>query len=125
MNRFMLVTTLFAIAACSTPSLTPNRSESRQAMESADDELLGSNDPVENFEGIEDIELPNAGETAARFPQLPIAEPEIICTREIPTGSLLSVEVCRRQSDVVRRQEADQKIFEGIKDRTAVGASRP
>ena len=53
-----------------------------------------------------------------------VTEPEIICERMVPTGSLLPVMVCRRQSDIARRQEADQELFDRIKRNTAIGASR-
>lgn len=132
MNQFLLVTILFAVAACATPSLEPNRSESVQAMESGGDELesggdelLVHNDQAEKFERIEEIEAPNVSETPAEMiPHMRVAEPEIICERVVPTGSRLSVEVCRRRSDIARKQDANQKLFDDIKRNTAIGASR-
>ena len=125
MYRYLLVTTLFAIGACATPSVEPDRSESFQAMESGGDELLEHYIPAENFERIEDIDTPNASKTPTEMmPHLSMAEPEIVCERVVPTGSVLPVEVCRRRSDVARKQEADQKLFDVIKRNTAMGASR-
>ena len=132
MNQFLLVTILFAVAACATPNLEPNRSEPVQAMESGGDELesggdelLVHSDQAEKFERIEEIEAPNVSETPAEMiPGLRTPEYEIVCERVVPTGSHLSVEVCRRPSDIARKTEADQQLLDDIKRNTAIGASR-
>ena len=134
MNRFLLVTIMFAIGACATPSPEPNRpesvqvvetSESVQVVESGGDELQAQNKPVENYEGIEDIEAPKVSEIPAEMiPGLRESELEIVCERVVPTGSVLPVEVCRRRSDIARKTDADQEIFDDIKRSTAIGASR-
>ena len=125
MNRFLLVTIMFAIGACATPSPEPNRSESVQVVESGGDELQAHNNPAENYEGIEDIEAPNVSEIPAEMiPGLRPPEPEIICERVVPTGSRLSVEVCRLRSDIERKTQADQALFDDIKRNTAIGTSR-
>lgn len=125
MNHFLLVTILFAVAACATPSLEPNRSESDQAMESGGDELLVHSDQTENFERIEEIEAPNVSETPAEMiPGLRTPEHEIVCERVVPTGSVLPVEVCRRRSDIERKTEFDQQLFDDIKRSSAIGTSR-
>ena len=122
MNRFLLVTIMFCIGAYATPSPEPNRtesvqvvessesvqvvesSESVQAMESSGDELQAQNNPAEKYEGIEDIEAPKVREIPAEMiPRLREPEPEIVCDRVVPTGSILPVKVCRRQSDISRK----------------------
>ena len=132
MNRFLLVTFMFAIAACATPSPEPDRSESVQnqtesvqVVESGGDELQAQNKPAENYEGIEEIEAPKVNEIPAEMiPGLREPEPEIVCERVVPTGSVLPVEVCRRQSDIARKTEYDQEMFDNIKRNTAIGNSR-
>ena len=131
MKRFFLITPLFVIAACATPGVEPVQSDvlqspdSMHARQSPGDELMEPNSSAEGFEGIEDVEAPKVSETPAEMiPQVHSSEPEIICDREIPTGSRLPVEVCRRKSDIQQRQETDQRIFDRIKQRTAIGASR-
>ena len=134
MNRFLLVTIMFAIGACATPSPEPNRpesvqvvetSESVQVVESGGDELQAQNDPAKNYEGIEDIEAPKVSEIpAGMIPGIREPEPEIVCERMVPTGSVLPVEVCRRKSDIARKTEADQQIFDDFKRNTALGNSR-
>lgn len=143
MNRFLLVSIIFAIAACATPSPEPNRPESVQVVETSEsvqvvessesvqvvksggDELQAQNNPVENYEGIEEIEAPSVNEIPAEMiPGLREPEPEIVCERVVPTGSVLPIKVCRRQSDIARKTEADQELFNDIKRSTANGASR-
>ena len=125
MNRFLLVTIMFAIGACATPSPEPNRSESVQVVESGGDELQAHNNPAENYEGIEDIEAPNVSEIPAEMiPGLRPPEPEMVCERVVPTGSVLPIEVCRRKSDIARKTEYDQEMFDNIKRNTAIGNSR-
>lgn len=127
MNRFLLVTISIAVAACATPSVEPDRSKSVQAMESGGDELLEQNIPTENFEGIQEFEAPNASKTPAEMmPHFRMAEtePEIVCDRVVPTGSILPVKVCRRRSEIERKTEADQELFDDIKRNTAIGTSR-
>ena len=125
MNRFLLVSIMFGIAACATPSPEPNRPESVQVVESGGDELQAQNNPAEYYEGIEEIEAPKVSEIPAEMiPGIREPEPEIVCERVVPTGSVLPVTVCRRQSDIDRKTEADQKIFDDFKRNTAIGNSR-
>ena len=125
MNRFLLVSIMFGIAACATPSPEPNRPESVQVVESGGDELQAQNNPVENYEGVEEIEAPSVSEIPSEMiPGLREPELEIICERVAPPGSLHKVEVCRRRSDIARRTQSDQELFDDIKRNTANGASR-
>jgi len=125
---------MFAIGACATPSPEPNRlesvqvvesSESVQVVESGGDELQAHNDPAENYDGIEDIEAPTVREIPAEMiPGIRMPEPEIVCERVVPTGSVLPVKVCRRKSDIARKTHDDQELFDDIKRNTAIGISR-
>jgi hypothetical protein len=145
MNRYLLVLTLFVVAGCATPSAEPSKSESFQATESSNNALLDHIDPAEvfedaevvagnyensgdvaeSFEGIEDVEAPSVVESPATMAQQPqMVEPEVVCERMVPTGSVMHVRVCRRQSDIDRNKETDQKIMDDIKRNTANGASR-
>ena len=135
MNRFLLVTMLFVVAGCATPSPEPSQSESFQATESSSNELLEHNNPAENiggtqtvaknFEGIEDVEAPGVSETAqAVMPPPRLVESDVVCEWTIPTGSTLRVKVCRRQSDIDRNRITDQRLIDDIKRNAALGTSR-
>lgn len=149
MNQFLLVSILFAVAACATPGLEATRSEalqtsnavqtseavqtssavqtseSVQTTESGGDNMLVHNSQAEEFGGIEDLESPTASEIPAEMiPGRPVPEPAIVCERVVPTGSVLPVKVCRHRSEIERKQEADQEIFDDIKRNTALGNSR-
>jgi hypothetical protein len=145
MNRFLLVTSLFVVAGCATPAAEPSQSESFQATESGSNELLEHNNPVagfegaevvagnhegaegvaEKFEGIEDVEAPSVSKNPAEMvQQTQMAEPEVVCERVVPTGSSLSVRVCRRTADIERNQREDQKLFDDIKRNSNIGTSR-
>jgi len=90
-------------------------------MESGGDELLVHDSPAESIQGIEEIEAPNVSETpAAMIPRSAMAEPSIICERESPTGSRIPVKVCRGRSEVLRRQEADQKTLRDMQNLEAI-----
>ncbi len=143
MNRLLLVTVMFTVAACATSSPATDRSESDQtpdlaeaaqpveapaparAGESQSDEMLAQNDAAGGFDGIEEVEAPNVGETpASMLPEKPTSKPAIVCERVVPTGSVLPIKVCRHRSEIKRKEEADRKIFDDIKRNTAIGASR-
>lgn len=137
MYRYLLVTTSFVLTACATSSPEPNPAESLQVMESGGEELVAHNQAADKFDIgddadvveetylIEDIEAPNGNETPAEMmPILAVAESPIVCERVVPTGSVLSVRVCRHRVDIARRQETDQKLFDDIKRNTALGAAR-
>lgn len=131
MNQFLLVAILFAVAACATPSLEANQPESVQTSEAVEtkesggDNMLVHNKQAEEFEGIEDLEAPTTSEIPAEMiPGRPVPEPAIVCERVVPTGSVLPIEVCRHRSEIERKREADQEIFDDIKRNTALGNSR-
>jgi hypothetical protein len=42
----------------------------------------------------------------------------------VPTGSILPVKVCRSRSEIDRKEQADQEIFDDIKRNTAIFNSR-
>lgn len=137
MNQFLLVSILFALAACATSNPEPDRSESMQVPDSAatsesvqvnepaGDDLLVQNKQAEEHGGIESLETPNVSEIPANgIPGNPVPAPAIVCERVVPTGSILPVKVCRHRSEIERKREADQEIFDDIKRNTAIGASR-
>lgn len=143
MNQLLLVTILFTVAACATPGPEPSRSESDQAPElaqapqpvqapesvqaeeSRSDDILAQNDAMKDFKGIEELEAPDVSETpASMIPGRQVSEPAIVCERVVPTGSILPTRVCRQRSDVERKRQADQELFDDIKRNTALGASR-
>ena len=125
MNQLLFVAITIIIAACSTQAPPPIQTASAEATKSVEAELPTPSEP----EVIEDTDA--ADETivkAAEIPRPPEAELPaelgIVCTREYPTGSHLSVEVCRHQSEIVRRQQADRDVFDRIKTNTAIGTSQ-
>ena len=138
MNQFLLVSTLFVVAGCATPSPEPSNSESVQATESSSSELPEHIDPVEDFEdaevvagnyesseSIEDVEAPDVDESPAALVQQPrMVEPEVVCEWTVPTGSVLKVKVCRKQADIDRNRLTDQELMDDIKQSTVNGASR-
>ena len=145
MNHYLLVVTLFAVAACATPGPVSNRSDAVAAVDAVedvesveaaqtpatvlaqetDDSMLVSNADATSSIGIQDIEAPTVTETPAELiPGRPAQEPAVVCERVIPTGSMLPIKVCRNRADVDRKREADQEIFSDIKDNTVLGTSR-
>lgn len=138
-KNLLLVLTLSTTAACATPGQPPDRAVPVQASDSTDpagNEVLAAGAPAQEFAGtensaaagvtgIEAVEPPQPHETPAEMlPRVHVDEPEVVCTREVPTGSRLAVEVCREVSDVERRQDADQRLLDEIKTNSAIGASR-
>jgi hypothetical protein len=125
MRRFLLITAFFAIAGCATPGQEPDQPEYLQALESGGLESVSNESKApENYNGIEDIEAPNVAETpVAMLP--PVAESDIVCTREAATGSILKTKVCRRRSDIELQSQKDQRELRRIKTEIAVGSSRP
>lgn len=131
MGRFLLITFSLAIAACAAPVSEPNRdetvqlSESAQAEKSHEEDLLAQSNSKESIGVIDETKAPKVDKTPASM--IPgRAEPElaIVCERVVPTGSVLPVRVCRHQSEINRKQAADEKIVDDIKRNTAIGASR-
>ena len=121
MNLLLLITISFAISACATSGPEPSRSETVQAMESGGDELWVHDSPAESIQGIEELKAPNVSETpAAMIPRSAMAEPSIICERESPTGSRIAVKVCHYRSDVLQRQEVDQKTLRDLQNLEAI-----
>jgi hypothetical protein len=127
MYRFLVVPTCVAIAACATTGTEPDPSEAVQAAESRDYETLAinnpdtpagnvmaGNDPAENSNRIQELESP----------EVSVTPPSIVCERVVPTGSILPVKVCRSRSEIDRKEQADQEIFDDIKRNTAIFNSR-
>ena len=132
MNRFLLIATLIGIAGCATPGQEQGQPQSLQALESTGAALPDSDHSTagdesqapESRDGIEDIDAPNAGETpVAMLP--PSTEWDIVCTREVATGSILKTKVCRRRSEIEAQRESDQRELRRIKTEIAVGTPRP
>lgn len=131
MVRFLLAMLCFSLAACATSSPNPDQfdsaqaSEPDQANESFDNGAVAQAEPAEDPGVIEAIKAPNVEMIpASDIPGRPEPELAIVCERVIPTGSVLPKRVCRHQSEIDRKQAADQKIFDDIKRNTAIGASR-
>lgn len=147
MKRLLLAVILSITAACATPGQPPHqRTSAAQATDPAGepgpagDELLAAREPATEADdpevgvasvspagtaGLEAVEPPQPGETPTEMlPRVNVDEPEVICTREVPTGSRLAVEVCRKVSDVEQRQENDQRLFDQIKTNTTIGTTR-
>jgi len=143
--RFLLVTMFFAVAGCVTPGQETSQPEYMQTSESTSDELPASNqsaavqtvetagDELEAPESsvasngvIEYFEAPTPSEgPIAALPPRPPSEPEVICTREVTTGSILKTKVCRSRADIERQREHDQRALRRIKTHIDVGAPRP
>jgi hypothetical protein len=138
MYRFLVVPTCVAIAACATTGTEPDPSEAVQAAESRDYETLAinnpdtpagnvmaGNDPAENSNRIQELESPEVSVTPpSMIPGIVEPEPAIVCERVVPTGSILPVKVCRSRSEIDRKEQADQEIFDDIKRNTAIFNSR-
>ena len=140
MNRFLLVSMLFTMAACATPDAEPDRYDSAQPVAAGDAGLLRQSAPAQDadnapqtaasaenqgdLENLEDIEAPDVRETpAAMIPRIQ-REPVVICEKVRPTGSIIPVEVCRRRADIEKQRQDDQEAFGKIKSNTANAASR-
>ena len=140
MNRFLLVSMLFTIAACATPDAEPDRYDSAHPVAAGDAGLVRQSGPAQDadnapqtaasaenqgdLENLEDIEAPDVRETpAAMIPRIQ-REPEVICEKVRPTGSIIPVEVCRRRADIEKQRQDDQEAFGKIKSNTANAASR-
>lgn len=145
MNRFLIVPICAAVAACATPGADPEPSksvgagesvqpaESVQANDSHDKDaladnhsgMLAVNDPADESKGIEELESPEVSETPpSMIPGRLEPEPAVVCERVVPTGSILPVKVCRSRTEIERKEEADQEIFDDIKRNTAIFNSR-
>jgi predicted nucleic acid-binding Zn ribbon protein len=130
MIRMLLGATLFAIAACATPGTEPARSESAQAAAPVADAMVVNNDRTESPAptgggAIEVLEAPNAPETKPEeMPHLNLSEPGVVCDKVVETGSILPSDVCRRQADIERRRQQDQRLYDQITRNTAIGISR-
>ena len=140
MNRFLLVSMLFTIAACATPDAEPDRYESAQVVTAGNDQMLTRSSAAQDsgvasqsvantgadsdLENLEDIDAPDVRETpAAMIPRVQ-REPEVVCERVRPTGSIIPVEVCRRRADIDKQGDEDREAFNKIKSNTANAASR-
>ena len=89
------------------------------------DTKVVQNESGQTSDGIEDLEAPNVAKTALLDMQREQeAEPQIICERVRPTGSILPTKVCRHVTDIERKTEYDQDMFKDIKDNTALGNAR-
>ena len=146
MSRSVLVLILLTVAACATSRQEPRLPEPAQSSASpgssqairdqaadqaageegsAGDEMLADNTASGEFAGIEELAAPSASETPPEMIPNPVApEPQIVCERVVPTGSILPVKVCRHQAEISKQQEADQRAIDTIKRNTALGASR-
>ena len=141
MNRCLLIATLFFVAACATSDPQPSQTEYAQPVNTAANDTAVRNTAAQpaqaandasgtaasassDYESIEDVEAPKASETpAAMIPRIP-REPEVVCEKVRPTGSILPVEVCRRRADIDKQRDEDQDAFGKIKSNTANAASR-
>ena len=145
MRNFLVVPLTIAVAACATPVAEPESSTAIRATEPVPaaepapipapaeerhinqqpDEIVAENEPTKSFQGIEDIESPAVDEVApSMIPGRAAPETSIICERVYPTGSILPTKVCRDKSEIEKKQEFDQEVFDDIKRNTALGNSR-
>ena len=140
MNRFLIILMFVAVAACATPGAESEPSKSVQTTEplqaavAPDGDTLADIDPgtradnnrAESTSGIiEELESPQVAETPpSMIPGIVEPEPAIVCERVVPTGSILPVKVCRSRSEIDRKEQADQEIFDDIKRNTAIFNSR-
>ena len=125
MNRFLIVLTCVAVAACAAPGVEPKPSEAVEATDSRDNDLLANNGPAERSTSIEEIEAPKVDEIPpSMIPGMTEPELAIVCERVVPTGSILPVTVCRDRLAAEKKQAADQEIFDDIKRNTAIFNSR-
>ena len=146
MKRFLIIPISVAVAACATPGAGPDPSKSVQTTESIqtteplqaavaresdaplniDPAMQADNEQAGRVDGIiEELEVPQVAETPpSMIPGRIEPEQAIVCERVVPTGSILPVKVCRNRSEIDRKEEADQEIFDDIKRNTAIFNSR-
>lgn len=152
MNRTLLIPTLFTFAACASSGPEPEQAVSFEspapaqaapaaaqaepapaqqefpsASESASPPMVVQNDSAKSSSSIEDIDAPNVKKTPpSQIPGRVVSEPEpqVVCERVVPTGSILPVKVCRDRSEMARKEQYDQEMFEDIKRNTAIGNTR-
>ena len=123
MIRLLPFAALLLIAACATSSAQPSQAESAQAMNSGGDGLVGQNAASGDSAAIEDIDAPDAPKTPTEeMPHVQATQPGVVCEKVIKTGSIMPTTVCRRQSDIKRREDSDQRKYEDIKRNTTLGA---
>ncbi|MGI9271102.1 MAG: hypothetical protein ACR2QT_04960 [Woeseiaceae bacterium] len=135
MKPFLLSVILFTVAACATSTPEPIQPEPIQTSENTQisraapaqesgDAMLAQNTDMKNSGSIEALEAPSASETPAEMmPIAPPPEPEIICHKVVPTGSILPVKVCRTPEEIARKEAADKEIFRDIKNNSALGGA--
>lgn len=119
MNRILLIAVLTGVVGCATPDVEPPAPLYSQEMVSGGDALLERRDPTIRLQSID----PPFGseEPPVSVPEEPVAERELVCRWEIPTGSRMRRKVCSTKSFVDKKREADQEIFDDIKRNTAIG----
>ena len=117
MYRILLAASALSLASCATPGTTssgPLPAAGQPASASAESELVaqqavepGSAAP--EGEEIEVVAVPGVAPAPAAAAQVASgAGSEVVCRREIPTGSRLPVRVCRSRAEIEARKERDQ-----------------
>ena len=135
MNRCLPVTFSLFIAACANQAPEQDGIESYQAsapvqesQPAIDEEpragnLVATETLADEAPDIEELETPTLDQIPAEL--IPgKAEPEVVCERSVPTGSIMPVKVCRAVSDIEQQQTDDRKLIDNIKRNTANAASR-
>lgn len=109
------------------PKVHPSGAAAAEQSDQGVDELVAGNDndTAKSFHGIEDLESPGVEQIPpSMIPSRVAPETSVVCERVYPTGSILPTKVCRDKTDIQRKQEADQEIFDDIKRNTAIFNSR-
>ncbi|MGI9221840.1 MAG: hypothetical protein ACR2QS_12485 [Woeseiaceae bacterium] len=152
MKKLLIIPMSVAVAACATPATETGPAATAQSTETvqsaqpaqapepspgiqsaqageqqADDSeaMVADNRSAENAAAIEALQAPQVDEVQpGNIPGRGVPESTVVCEKVYPTGSVLPTKVCRDRTNIDRKQEADQRIFDDIKRNTAIGNTR-
>lgn len=115
MYRYLVAASAVFFTACAASGPPSNGSASMVAgtPTTTGPQAAQSTEPTESAleeEGIQVVEVPGVAQpTPATGQATSAALNEVVCRREIPTGSRLATRVCRTRSQIEARQEADKE----------------
>jgi hypothetical protein len=119
-RRYWVAAAFLGLTGCATSSPETILSDAKV------DGLVESNDPATAAEAVEVLGVPEVPEAAIDPNQASIASRDkLVCRRETPTGSHLPVRICRWQSEIEERRQADQKLIGEMQEKARVRSASP